>query len=684
MHKGDTTLKILVRSYYLLFAMLLLCCIPYNASAYNRDPVQQAVNRAVDTVKPSLVRIHVVAVEDRDGREIKEEAYGSGVIISSDGYVITNHHVAGHAKLLTCTMPDRTEIDAKLIGTDAFTDIAVIRLTPVDKQTFPAAAFGDSSKLRVGDAVLAMGCPLALSQSVTKGVVSNTEVIAPSIMGGGLSLDGEEVGALVRWIGHDAEIHPGNSGGPLVNLKGQIVGINEIEMGLGGAIPGNLARQIAMKLISDGRIRRSWMGFGSQPLLRSGQIRQGVLVSSVVNGSPAEKAGLQPGDVITKLAGTNVTVRFAEERPVFNQLCMGLEIAKPVEMVVMRGTKEINLTITPVERPSARARAVEIREWGITASDITLLAASESKRDRSSGALVTSVRPGGPAGEARPEIAPGDVIIGVDGKTVANVTDLKKITGELTDKKNEPVAVLVSFERGDRQFVTIAHVGIKETKDPGLEVAKAWLPVSTQVLTSEIAKALGIPDSTGVRITQVYLKTAAEKAGFKVGDVITAVDGNPVSASQAEDTEVFPAMIRQYQIGSKAEFSVFRDGKEMTISSELPQSPKLPREMKKYQNDDFDLSVRDIAFLDRVEQKWDDSQKGVLVEGIGQGGWAALGGLLAGDLIIAVDGAPIKDVIDFQQRMEKITAKKAKAMIFQVQRGIGKRYLEISPAWSGS
>src|ERR1022692_3962336 len=155
---------------------------------------------------------------------------GSGAIISQDGYLITNHHVAGHAARIVCTLWNREEVEAELIGTDPLTDIAVLKLKPESPRQFVPARFGDSARLRVGDAVLAMGSPMALSQSVTLGIISNVEMIMPRMFGnqGRFQLDGEDVGSLIRWIAHDAAIYPGNSSGPLVNLRGEIVGINEI------------------------------------------------------------------------------------------------------------------------------------------------------------------------------------------------------------------------------------------------------------------------------------------------------------------------------------------------------------------------------------------------------------------------------------------------------------------------
>ena len=185
--------------------------------------------------------------------------------------IVTNHHVAGRTRAITCTLANREEMPAELVGTDPLSDIAVIQLKPATPRTFPVAAFGDVTKLNVGDRVLALGSPLALSQSVTMGIVSNTEMIMPGMFWpfNRMTLDGEDVGSIVRWIGHDAAIFGGNSGGPLVNLQGQIVGINEISLGLAGAIPADLAREVAEAIMREGRVKRGWIGLEIQPLLSS-------------------------------------------------------------------------------------------------------------------------------------------------------------------------------------------------------------------------------------------------------------------------------------------------------------------------------------------------------------------------------------------------------------------------------
>ena len=362
------------------------------------------IESAIGRVKPALVRIRVVSTEYSGYREVKMQEVGSGAIITKDGYIITNHHVAGHAARMFCTLWNREEIEAELIGTDPLTDISVIKLKPEKPREFSPAVFGDSSIIRVGDYVLAMGSPMALSQSVTLGILSNTEMIMPRFFGpsGRFRLDGEDVGAMVRWIGHDAAIYGGNSGGPLVNLRGEIIGINEISFGLSGAIPGNLAKAVAHQIMASGKIRRSWLGIDAQPLFKRAKAEHGVLISGVADDSPADKAGMKPGDVLVRLAGKALDVHFDEQMPDFIWLASNLAIGKQVAAVVARGGGEITLQLEPMERGEIYPKQQEIKQWGLTVRNFSYLLAREMKRPNQDGVLVTSVRPGGPAGEAKP------------------------------------------------------------------------------------------------------------------------------------------------------------------------------------------------------------------------------------------------------------------------------------------
>lgn len=646
-------------------------------------PLQTAVDQAVQRVKPALVRIHVVTTSYREGRELKFQASGSGAIISPDGFVVTNHHVAGHAKQLMCTLADRSEIEAELIGTDPLTDIAVIKLRPRDnKAPFPYVSFGDSSRVQVGDQVMAMGSPLALSQSVTLGIVSNTEMVMPRQMGfGSFQLDGEDVGMLVRWIAHDAVIYPGNSGGPLVDLRGQIVGINEISFGLGGAIPGNLARQIANDLIKFGDVPRSWLGMSIQPLLKHEERDRGALIAGTIEGSPAEKAGIQSGDILLSLNGEKTLVRYDEELPELNRMIADLPVGSEAKCVLLRDGKEVTLTMTTTQREPRRPEQREFKEWGITGRNISYIMSKEMKRESTDGVVVTSVAPGGPAGDAKPSINRGDILVSVAGQPIKNLSELAAKTDDLMKDSHEPTPVLTTFERKAETYVTAVEVGIRELNDPGLEVKKAWLPVNTQVITRDIADLLGDNDLTGFRVTHVFRESTADKAGLKVGDLILAVDGQVLRASAPEHYEELPTLIRNYRVGTTVELSVQRDGDAMMIPVELIRAPKLDREMRKYRDENFEFTARDITFFDKAEEQWEESKSGVLVTEVKSGSWAELGMLRVGDLVQAVNGTPVGSVTELRDVMEGIADREEDAVVMKVLRGIYTVYVEMEPKW---
>jgi serine protease Do len=681
---GSNSSHILLRL-ALCFSLLFVCAAAQTGAAERSAPLElrSQIDAAIARVKPALVRIRVVSTDYNDGREIKMQEVGSGAIITRDGYLITNHHVAGHAARMFCTMWNREEIEAELVGTDPLTDISILKLKPEHTVEFKFADFGDSSKIQVGEYVLAMGSPMAFSQSVTLGIISNTEMTMPRFWGsrGRFRLDGEDVGALVRWIGHDAAIYGGNSGGPLVDLRGKIIGINEISYGLSGAIPGNLAQSVAKEIMAKGRIRRSWLGLDAQPLFKRAQDKHGVLISGVIEHSPADKAGFKPGDLLVRLGGIATDVRFDEQMADLMWRLASLTIGREVTAVVKRDGKEISLHPVPIEREDVFPKQQELKAWGLTVRDFSSLLAEEMKRPSLDGVLVTSVRPGGPAGSAKPALQPRDVIIELNHQPVKNTAELIALTRKLTEGRTEPVPAMATFERKAARYLAVVRIGLEELKDPGLEVTKAWLPVETQVISREVAKQLGQPALKGFYITRVYPGTTAEKAGLKPGDFVTAVDGAKLSASDSEFDDELSSLIRQYDVGKTVELTVLRDQAELKVPVELARSPRLQREMRKYRSDEFEFTAREVSFFDTVEEQLASDQQGVLVESVTAGSWAELGTLAAGDLILEVDGRPVSNVDSLRRELERVAAAKEKVVVIKVLRGIHSCYLEIEPNW---
>lgn len=663
-------------------ALAATLAVSFSAEIFAKADPQ--IEAAVKAVYPALVRIHVVAEEGGAGRMQKGRASGSGTIISPDGYILTNHHVAGRATRITVRLADRQEIKATLVGTDALADLAVLKINRKDLRDpdspLPVARFGDSSALEVGDTVLAMGSPAGISQSVTQGIVANTEMIAP---GGAMRLDGEAVGELVRWIGHDAVIFPGNSGGPLVNLKGEIIGVNEIGIGsLGGAIPSNLAQKVSDELIANGHVERSWLGLTAQPLLKSSDAKTGILVGGVIESSPAEKAGLKAGDVITRCNGSDIAAsRAPEDVPVFNRILLESPVGSEISMEGVRDGMPIHWKVTSTVREPAEPREKELLSWGITARDLTELNAKQLLRDDNKAVLVQSLRPGGAAAASKPSIIPGNLILEVAGQPTPNTAELVRVTNAITEGKTEPVPVLVGYEHDGRSYLTVVKLGPEPDVDkPGL-VRKAWIGIDTQVISTDLALALGIPGSKGVRVTQVHPASSAEKAGLKTGDLLLKLDGNVIPTSRPEESEVFPSLIRQYKIGTEAALSVRRGAEDLIVKVPLDASPEGTSELDSYESETLEFNSRDLGQSDRVSEKLPDDFKGALITAVTPAGWAALGGLSAGDLLTSLDGKPVDSIATLKPILADLEKNRRSPVVLFVRRGITTRFIELEPTW---
>jgi len=386
-----------------------------------------AVIRAKDKVAPALVHIRPVKEVFKRGRREEVEIVGSGFILSADGYVVTNEHVAGQSKFVRCVLYNKEEVEAKVVGVDQYTDLAVLK---VEADNLPHVRLGDSAKLRAGETVLAMGSPHGLARSVSQGIVSVTDRY--------LEDRGDRmVSPFNTWIQTDAAINPGNSGGPLVNLKGEVVGVNARMLSgaenVGFAIPINIAKGVIEALIAAGRVRRSWIGETLQPMTAKTDdpTQKGVVIGDVDPLSPGYEAGLRPGDVMLSVHGIPTDARFEEDLPAVRKVIADFPVGTPVAVRVLRGEEELDIEVETAERSRLKGEQVEFSEWGFTAVDLTASAVRRAQLPSRKGVLVTGSQAGGVAANAG--LKHGDIILTVDGAEISNVEHFDQIYRTLVD-----------------------------------------------------------------------------------------------------------------------------------------------------------------------------------------------------------------------------------------------------------
>ncbi len=379
-----------------------------------------------------------------------EHGLGSGVIISPDGYIVTNNHVVDGAVDVRVTMSDRRILNAKVVGTDPLTDLAVLK---VDATNLPSVPWGDSTKLHPGQTVLAFGNPFGFRFTVTRGIVSALNRPNPSVS------DRRKPGEFIQT---DAAINPGNSGGPLVDSRGEVIGINTFLIspsgsfsGMGFAIPTQIVRPTVETLIRDGKISHGYMGVGITDVTPENakffemKNASGALISQVEPDSPGAKAGLKTGDVITELNGQPITdagslqVEVGQKQP-----------GNTIKLGVMRDGKSMTVPVT-LEAMNNRNGKDESASadhgkprWGLNLEDLTPSARQELQAPSDvSGAVVANVQPGSAADNAG--IQRGDVIVGVNRKPVKSAADVAKALGEVPSGQD---ALVLVWSQGGNTF----------------------------------------------------------------------------------------------------------------------------------------------------------------------------------------------------------------------------------------
>ena len=374
----------------------------------------------------------------------EQKSLGSGFIISNDGYIVTNNHVVDGADEITVKLYNEKEYEAKVVGTDAKTDLALIK---IDAKNLIPLKIGNSNKIKVGTWVVAIGSPFGLEQTVTAGIVS----AKGRVLGAGPYDD---------FIQTDASINPGNSGGPLLNLRGEVIGINTAIIrsgqGIGFAIPSDLAKPIIKQLKTSGEVSRGWLGISMQNITKeiaeyyNIEFGKGVLVADVFKGHPADKAGIEPGDVLTEI--NNQAINSAKE---LSRAIAGFGSDKKIEVTIVRKGKEFVKKIKLGKRsemePGQTLTKTGFDAFGFKFEEIDSSIAQKYGIDQNEkGLLVLDVKSGSKA--ASTPIRQGDILKEVNRVRINSFEDYTEFLNKI--KKNAPVQLLFVQRAGNLLVVT--------------------------------------------------------------------------------------------------------------------------------------------------------------------------------------------------------------------------------------
>ncbi len=457
---GTVTLRLLVAATCIfLLSTLSGCSTAWNIHA---GPSSR-VSRALSLVSPAVVRIDVVMRTFNNGVPESFRAIGSGVIIDRQGQVLTNFHVAGRARRIEITLADQGHVHGKLIGSDHWTDLALVQMDMKEitakHLSFRWAKLGNSSRVQLGEPVMALGTPYGLARTVTRGIISNTDRYFNAS-----TIDGYETGWFNNWLQTDAGINPGNSGGPLINLKGQVIGINTrgdpTATDLGFAIPINVAKSVIPSLLKYHHVIRSYIGVELQPLRDLNRFYKisghaGVLIRSVDPNSPAAGAGLQPQDILLSVNGHPTNCRFPEQLAAIRRFIAEQKVHSTLTLLIDRPVsgsrgKLLDITLKTQRLESAVSPQHGIEGWGIAVRNLTKPFLRNQRLPMIQGVLVTGVRSSSPADNA--DLQAGDIIERVNGIAIKGSRQLQTMVKVLR-KKKQSAAVLIRRGRSERTLV---------------------------------------------------------------------------------------------------------------------------------------------------------------------------------------------------------------------------------------
>lgn len=405
--------------------------------------LREVIARAKDRVFPAVVFVKPTVEKFERGEKKTHELAGSGVIVSPTGEVLTNWHVVEKALRIRCLLFDGRSVEARLLGKDKETDLALLQLEGSEGSgDLPAAELGDSDLVAEGDFVMAMGAPWGMSRSVSLGIIMCTRRYIP--------VHSE----YALWLQTDASLSPGNSGGPLVNVDGQVIGINTSASLYGGdlgfALPSNLIKELIPQLRGGSEIERSWTGLRLQPLndferdMYFGGER-GVIVAGCDPGSPAGEAGLQVGDRIVRLNEEELTALSAEDLPAVRRRLAGLPRDRAATLEVDRAGESLSLSLTPRVKGEIEGEEFECKGWQMTVKVINQFADPDLYFHRQQGVFISGVKDPGNAEASG--LMTKDIVVKIDGQETTTLDELKQVYERLWKHRKEKNKVVVEVIR---------------------------------------------------------------------------------------------------------------------------------------------------------------------------------------------------------------------------------------------
>lgn len=456
--------------YLSLFVFLTSCSLfQVNNSTLSGDTISDKKNldfegiiqNAKSRVFPALVFIKPIREEFSTGEKRQQEVFGSGVIISEDGYVVTNNHVVEKAIQINCVLFDKEQYLAKIIGLDPETDLALLKLeskqvnqiktqqsgvAETANSPFPMAEFGNSDDIREGQFVMALGSPFGFTRSISLGIISNVN---------------RYIGFQTQykyntWIQTDAAINPGNSGGPLVNTEGKIIGINTLGLvglaeGMAFSIPVNVVKDVVKRLKRDGRVLRAWTGLHLQALMdfqtntfTPGD--RGVLIQNVDVDSPAQMAGIKSGDILIGINKESVQGgTYVEELPAIRCELADLPIGETAILTVLRDEKIMDFELVPFLKDKFEGEDFDCSRWSFTIKEISKFSTPDLYFLRNEGVYIQGIRYPGNAYIAG--LQKNDIILSIDEIPINSLKDIKEVYGKITDDEDREKKVVIKVLR---------------------------------------------------------------------------------------------------------------------------------------------------------------------------------------------------------------------------------------------